>query len=180
LLKKAGCVRVSIGIESGDPGIRNDVLKRHQTDEQIIETFKWAKEIGLKTYSFNMIGIPQENYESILKTIELNRKIQPDYVGVSIFNAYKGTWLYDYCDENNLLKGISSESYFQSSNVIHPRFSVKELKKIRDSFGFEVYKKHNKKRAYIDLIDKKLTRVPLYTKLRSLLIENGIKRLIEK
>ena len=180
LLKKAGCVRVSIGIESGDPGIRNDVLKRHQTDEQIIETFKWAKEVGLKTYSFNMIGIPQENYESILKTIELNRKIQPDYVGVSIFNAYKGTWLYDYCDENNLLKGISSESYFQSSNVIHPRFSVKELKKIRDSFGFEVYKKHNKKRAYIDLIDKKLTRVPLYTKLRSLLIENGIKRLIEK
>jgi len=79
-----------------------------------------------------------------------------------------------------LLKGISSESYFQSSNVIHPRFSVKELKKIRDSFGFEVYKKHNKKRAYIDLMDKKLNKVPLYTKLRSLLIENGIKRLIEK
>jgi hypothetical protein len=54
------------------------------------------------------------------------------------------------------------------------------LKKIRDSFGFEVYRKHNKKRAYIDLIDKKLTRIPLYAKLRSLLIEKGVKRLIEK
>ncbi len=180
LLKKAGCVRVSIGIESGDNVIRNEVLKRNQTDEQIIETFKNAKEVGLKTYAFNMIGIPQENYESILKTIELNRKIQPNYVGVSIFNAYKGTELYEYCERNNLLQGLSSSSYFQSSNVIHPRFSIKELKKIRDSFGFEVYKKHNKKRAYIDLIDKKLTRIPFYNKLRSLLIEKGVKRLIEK
>jgi radical SAM superfamily enzyme YgiQ (UPF0313 family) len=179
-LKKAGCVRVSIGIESGDPKIRNDVLKRNQSDEQIIETFENAKDAGLKTYSFNMIGIPQENYENILKTIELNRKIQPDYVGVSIFNAYNGTELYEYCKEKNLLQGISSSSYFQSSNVVHPKLSVKELKKIRDSFGFEVYRKHNKKRAYIDLIDKKLTRIPLYAKLRSLLIEKGVKRLIEK
>ncbi|MFA7707790.1 MAG: radical SAM protein, partial [Candidatus Pacearchaeota archaeon] len=178
MLKKAGCVRASIGIEAGDSNIRNPVLKRNQTEEQIINTFKWAKEAGLKTYSFNMIGIPYETRESIQKTIELNRKINPDYVGVSIFNAFKGTELYNLCLEKNWLTNTYSASYFQSTNVRHPNFTVKQLKKIRDRFGFEVYKNKNKKRAYIDLIDKKLTKVPFYTRLRSLLIERGIKKLI--
>ena len=180
LLKEAGCVRVSIGIEAGAPYIRNDILKRFQSNKQIIDTFQWAKEEGLRTYSFNMIGVPFETQESIKKTIELNRKVQPDYVGISIFNAFKGTELYDICKKNKWLKDKASASYFQSSNVNHPNFTIKELKKIRDSFGFEVYKNADKKRAYIDLIDKKLTKVPLYTKTRSLLIEKGIKKLIEK
>ncbi len=178
LLKKAGCVRVSIGIESGDPEIRNNVLKRNQTDDQIINTFKWAKEAGLQTYSFNMIGIPQETKESINKTIKLNEIIQPDFVGVSIFNAFKGTELFNYCQENNLLRKENSKSYFQSSNVIHPLFSMQELKKMRDSFGFKVYKKTRTKRAYIDLIDKKFARYKLYNQLRSFLIERGIKKII--
>ena len=180
LLKQAGRIRVSIGIESGDPYIRNTILSRNQTDEQIINTFKWAKEAGLKTYAFNMIGIPYEDGISIKKPIELNEKIQPDYVGVSIFNAFKGTKLYDLCKENDWLKETDSKSYFQSSNVEHPNFTVKQLKRIRDKFGFRVYKKTNKKRAYIDLIDKKFTKVPLYTRLRSKLIEKGVKKIVEK
>jgi len=178
MLKKAGCIRVSIGIESGDTKIRNPILKRNQTEEQILNTFKWAKQARLKTYSFNMIGIPYETKESIKKTIELNRKINPDYVGVSIFNAFKGTELYNLCLKKNWLTNTYSKSYFQSSNVKHPNFTIKQLKKIRDKFGFEVYKYKNKKRAYIDLIDKKLTKAPFYTKLRSLLIEKGIKKIL--
>lgn len=178
ILKKAGCVRVSIGIESGDEKIRNPILKRNQTEEQIINTFKWAKQARLKTYSFNMIGIPYETKESIKKTIELNKKINPDYVGVSIFNAFKGTGLYDLCLEKNWLNKNYSKSYFQSTNVKHPNFTIKQLKQIRDRFGFEVYKHQNKKRAYIDLFDKKLTKVPFYTGLRSFLIEKGIKKII--
>jgi anaerobic magnesium-protoporphyrin IX monomethyl ester cyclase len=180
LLKQAGCIRVSIGIEAGDPFIRNTILKRNQTNEQIINTFKWAKEEGLKTYAFNMIGIPYEDEKSVKKTIELNRKIQPDYAGASIFNAFKGTDLYDLCKKNNWLKEKYSKSYFQSSNVKHPHFTIKKLKKIRDSFGFQIYKKTSRKRAYIDLLDKKLTKLPLYTKIRSKLIEKGIKKIIEK
>lgn len=178
LLKKAGCVRVSIGIESGDPEIRNNVLKRNQTDEQIINTFKWAKEAGLQTYSFNMIGIPQETKESINNTLKLNQLIQPDFIGVSIFNAFKGTELYDYCENNHLLLNENSTSYFQSSNVIHPNFTIKQLKNIRDSFGFHVYKKTRMKRAFVDLIDKKFAKYKTYHKLRSFLIEKGIKKII--
>jgi len=180
LLKQAGCIRASIGIEVGDPNIRNKILKRNQSDEQIIQTFKWAREVGLKTYSFNMIGVPYEDEAAIQKTIELNRKSNPDYIGVSIFNAFKGTELYEVCKKNNWLKPEVSESYFQSSNVNHPNFTIKRLKKIRDQFGFQVYRKINKKRAWIDLVDKRLSKIPAYIRLRSILIEKGIKKIVEK
>lgn len=177
-LKKAGCIRVSIGIESGDEHIRNIILKRNMTNEQIKQTFQDAKEAGLKTYSFNMIGIPEETKETINKTIELNQEIQPDFVGVSIFNAFKGTELYDYSKKHNLLNETNATSYFQSTNIKHPNFTIEELKNIRDTFGFKVYKKSKPLRAYIDLLDKRLTKYETFTKLRSKLIKLGAKKIL--
>lgn len=180
MLKNAGCVRASIGIETGDHHIRNEILNRNMTDDEIINTFKWAKDAGLQTYAFNMIGIPFETKESIQKTIELNRKCEPDYVGVSIFNAFKGTELYDVCKKNGWLLDEDSTSYFQSTNVKHPNFTIKELKRIRDKFGFEVFKKTRPIRAYIDLFDKKFIKVPGYMFLRSKLIKLGVKKVLKK
>jgi len=170
LLKKAGCVRVSIGIESGDEYIRNKILKRNMTEEQIIETFKSAKEAGLKTYAFNMVGIPYETKESIKKTIELNKKCMPDYVGVSIFNAFKGTEIYEICRKNNWLKKGYAKSYFQESNVNHPNFSLPELKRIRNSFGYKVFISYKPLRAMIDLVDRNLSAFSFYIFLRSRII----------
>jgi radical SAM superfamily enzyme YgiQ (UPF0313 family) len=170
-LKKAGCVRVSIGIEAGDPQIRNEVLKRGMTDEQIINTFHAAKKAGLKTYSFNMIGIPFETKESIKKTIELNKKCEPDYVGVSIFNAFKGTEIYEVCRKKNWLKQKYAKSYFRESNINHPNFSEKELKRIRNSFGFKVFSSYNPLRAIVDLTDRNLSQFNSYILLRSELIK---------
>jgi len=170
-LRKAGCVRVSIGIESGDPYIRNKILKRNMTDEQIITSFKDAKKVGLKTYAFNMVGIPFETKESIKKTIELNKKCQPDYVGVSIFNAFKGTEIYDICEKNNWLKKSYARSYFRESNINHPNFSIFKLRKIRNSFGFKVFLSYKPARAFVDLVDRNLSQIDSYIHLRSKIIE---------
>jgi radical SAM superfamily enzyme YgiQ (UPF0313 family) len=171
LLKNAGCVRVSIGIESGDEYIRNKILKRNMADDEIIGTFRAAREAGLKTYAFNMVGIPYESSSSIKKTIELNRKCRPDFVGVSIFNAFKGTEIYSLCKENHWLKKSYAKSYFRGSNIDHPNFSLKKLKIIRNSFGFWVFIAYNPVRAIIDLVDRNLSQMDSYILIRSKLIE---------
>ncbi|HLD11194.1 MAG TPA: radical SAM protein [Candidatus Nanoarchaeia archaeon] len=176
LLKKAGCVRVSIGIESGDEKIRNEVLNRNMSNEQIIETFRWAKEAKLKTYSFNMIGMPFETINSIKKTIKINQIIQPDFIGVSLFNAFKGTEIYNLCEKNNLIKNKTAKSYFRESNV--KSISEKKLQKIRESFGFHVYKYKRPFRATIDLIDKKFSKYPEIQKIKESLLKYGIRKFI--
>jgi radical SAM superfamily enzyme YgiQ (UPF0313 family) len=171
MLKQAGCVRVSIGIEAGDPFIRNEILKRNMTNKQIIDTFHSAKKAGLKTYAFNMVGIPFETQISINKTIELNKNCQPDYVGVSIFNAFKGTEIYKLCQEKGWLREGYSKSYFRNSNIKHPNFTTSQLRSIRNSFGFKVFIKSRPLRAIIDLIDRNLSQIDSYLFLRSKIIE---------
>jgi len=170
MLKQAGCVRVSIGVEAGDEKIRNIVLKRNMTSEQVIKTFQDAKKAGLKTYSFNMVGIPFETKQSIKKTIELNQKCKPDYVGVSIFNAFKGTEVYNLCKEKGWLKEGYSKSYFRDSNIKHTNFTIPQLRRIRNSFGFKVFFKHRPLRAIIDLLDRNLSSINSYIFIRSKLI----------
>jgi len=179
-LKDAGCVRLSMGIETGDSYVRNNILKRNQSDEKIIEAFKLVKKTGLLSHSYNMIGIPYETKESITKTIEINKICKPDFLAVSIFNAYPGTEIYEICKNNGWLKNEKGMSYFQTTNINHPNFTLKELKKIRDSFGYHVFKVSNYKRAVIDLIDKKMLKYKPYVFLRSNLIQCGIKGILFK
>ncbi|HLD07053.1 MAG TPA: radical SAM protein [Candidatus Nanoarchaeia archaeon] len=180
LLGKAGCSRVNFGVECGNEKIRNEVLERSMSDQQIIDTFAWAREAGIKTYAFNMIGIPYETRENIMETMELNRKLDPDYVGVSICTAFPGTPLYDLCRKNGWLDEEYGHSYFQDTNIRHPNFTIDELKQVRDRFGFEVYRKTRPLRAYIDLVDKKFTKYPSYLWLRSTLIRAGVKNVLHR
>ncbi len=176
-LSEAGCDRVSIGVESGDIEIRKHILKRSITDEQIIEGSRLIKKYGMNLYTYNMIGLPQENVENIRKTIEINRKIQPDFLAVSIFTAYKGTYLYDLCEKNGWLdKTITLNSYYSSTNVKHPTIPFSKLKRIRQYFGFNVFIKYNPKRAFIELIDRSLINFRYYSKLRSLYAVNVMRK----
>lgn len=110
MLKDAGCLRIFIGLESGNEFIRADVMNRHMTNEQILNAFDIAHKSGLQTNAINMIGLPGETEEMVWDTIKLNRRIKPTMSCVSIFYPYKGTNLGNYCFE----KGLVNESMYSS------------------------------------------------------------------
>jgi len=99
ILKESGCVHVSIGVEAGDEKIRRSVLHRDMPDKLIIQAFKNAKKAGIKTKSFNMVGLPHETPLTLWKTIWLNLKLAPDSVQTSVYYPFKGTVLGDGCYE---------------------------------------------------------------------------------
>jgi anaerobic magnesium-protoporphyrin IX monomethyl ester cyclase len=87
-LCEAGCLGIGIGIESGSERIRSEVLGRPMSDEIIKSAFSTVKKFGIKTWSFNMVGVPTESAEDLKKTIELNDIVSPDFVRISIFTQY--------------------------------------------------------------------------------------------
>ena len=103
-MAESGCFLVSAGIESGDETIRFEILKRKIRDEQIIEFYDRAHALGLKTASFNMIGIPRESSANFEKTIDMNARIHPNIPWLCFFQPYPGTELWNYCKKNDLLK----------------------------------------------------------------------------
>lgn len=79
-LKAAGCMAIGIGIESGNERIRREVLSRGMSNDRIVRAFQLAHEAGLKTWSFNMVGIPGETLSDFMDTVTLNDRVRTDYV----------------------------------------------------------------------------------------------------
>lgn len=117
-MKEAGLYSVIVGVESGNERIRRELLNRKMSNDQIIRVFKWADELGLETWDFNMIGVPGDTEETIRETMALNRLIRPHHVQVSIFYPFPGTPLHQQCLDEGLTKVDESTSVFHSRPVL--------------------------------------------------------------
>jgi radical SAM superfamily enzyme YgiQ (UPF0313 family) len=118
LLKKAGCVSIAYGVECGNEAYRKKYLNRKMTNQQLIDAFQRTRAAGIKTLSFNMIALPHETYDHIQETIELNRRLKPDFLQWYIFQPYPGTVLYEHCKENDLLLDKQISSYASQKSQI--------------------------------------------------------------
>jgi radical SAM superfamily enzyme YgiQ (UPF0313 family) len=105
LLKEAGCHCVSMGIESGNDRIRNGLLKRRMSQEQILEASRLIREGGLHLTTTNMIGLPTSTLSDDFQTLELNIKARPSYAHVFIFQPYPRTELGEFTREHGWMVG---------------------------------------------------------------------------
>ncbi len=128
LLKEAGCWRVHMGIESGNDKIRNEVLNRNLSKEQILKAFSLCRENGIKLYSYNMIGLPEEDMPEILDTIKLNARIGADMHQISIFYPYKNTRLYDFCQAKGLISQKVVTDYFEDTKLEVTSFKRNQIR----------------------------------------------------
>lgn len=89
-LKKAGCFRVGMGIESGDEAT---LAKMHKgTNKTMIErAFLEAREAGIDTESFFILGHPGESWASMKKTISFAAKLNPTLPIFGVMVPYPGT-----------------------------------------------------------------------------------------
>ncbi|MBI5233286.1 MAG: glycosyltransferase [Deltaproteobacteria bacterium] len=98
-MKEHGCYIIAFGIESGNPDVR-EKIKRPMTNEDIIQTFKDADEVGLLTYAFNIIGHPPETHETVKDTFDLMVKTNPHFAPVFICCPLPGSPIYNLLPED--------------------------------------------------------------------------------
>lgn len=149
-LKEAGCKMIKIGIESGDPNLRKQILNRNFSNEDIIKTFDLAKKFGIKTFSFNIIGAPGETPETVRETVNLNKKIQPDFMQVTAFYPYPMTVLGDLCFKKGYIDKDYEYSYMEKTILKLPTISKGEIENSVKNFKFNVYWSYNKRMALLE------------------------------
>ena len=103
LMRYNGCETVFFGVESGDETIRNEVLKKAITDDDIRRGAAILKQSGITFRTYNIVGFPGESFDDALKTVSLNIEIGTDFPWCSIFMPYPGTRLAAYAREQGYL-----------------------------------------------------------------------------
>lgn len=91
LLKNLGVDGVGMGLELAGSTFREKNLNRFVNEEKIVKAFDLLKKAKIKRTSYNIIGLPEQTEEDILKTIEFNKDIDPDNVTVAFYTPYIGT-----------------------------------------------------------------------------------------
>jgi len=93
-MRKAGCIQISYGIESGSERIRK-ALNKQITPGQVKKAFRLTKQYGILPRAYFIYGSPGETWETVEETVALMAEIKPLSAVFYILDLYPGTDLYD-------------------------------------------------------------------------------------
>lgn len=115
LMKKAGCKSMSLSIETANPKLRETVLNRHMTNEEIKRGYRIFGERGIAIQSNNILGLPNSTIEDDIATVDFNIECGPKQGTIVLAefgtaHPYPGTALGNYCQKNQLFD--SEEGFF--------------------------------------------------------------------
>ncbi len=94
MLKSAGFLQLSLGIETGDP----DLMKTHKPGvyiEEVRDTVRRIQARGLRAKGLFMMGLPGETIASIKKTSDFVISLGLDDMNMSKFTPFHGAPLWD-------------------------------------------------------------------------------------
>jgi anaerobic magnesium-protoporphyrin IX monomethyl ester cyclase len=106
-MKQSGANSIFVGVESGDQQILDNVICKSLDLNRVVQFAKDAKQIGLKTGAFYIIGFPGETKENMQRTVDFALGLKRDYdVGMHLFMATPsyGTRLFKDCKANGYIQ----------------------------------------------------------------------------
>ncbi len=102
LLKEAGCVSISMSIEAANPYLRNEILKRNMSDEQIYRAFEICHRYKINTFANSILALPNSKIQDDIATVLMNIKSKVTFAEFPICHPYPGTQLGEFCRENGI------------------------------------------------------------------------------
>jgi len=122
LLKSINTYYLLLGLESGSQKMLN-VCKKGTTVQQGKDAVHLARNYGIRTHAYILLGLPGETHETLKATEELLEELRPDTVHISVATPFIGTELFDQCcKEGSLQRGSYSghDYYLDESAGIRP------------------------------------------------------------
>jgi len=172
-LKKVGMNWVSYGFESGTEHILEETRKNCKSN--VDDVVKMTQDEGLHICADVMVGLPNEDYETMNRTYDFLVKYNFEWANIYPVFAYPGTEPYKKIKEPESWKTYSLYGY-ECVPAATKYLSPKEVLKFRD----EAFLRYHSRNEYLDMIVNKFgteTREHimrmLAVPLRRKLLENG-------
>jgi radical SAM superfamily enzyme YgiQ (UPF0313 family) len=109
-MKAAGLQRTAFGVETGDADMLVQIDKRIDQDT-IRQAFGNAKEVGIETIGFFIIGLPGDTRDTMQRTIDFAIELDPLIANFSMMTPYPGTKVYEQVRREGRLLLADWEDY---------------------------------------------------------------------
>jgi len=131
VMKENGLRLLLVGYESGDDQILHNIKKGLRTD--IARRFTQdCRKLGILIHGTFILGLPGETTQTIEKTINFAKEINPHTIQVSLAAPYPGTTLYRQAVENGWLQendavNLVNDQGVQLAAISYPHLSKEEI-----------------------------------------------------
>jgi radical SAM superfamily enzyme YgiQ (UPF0313 family) len=161
LMSKAGCMLVSLGIESHDAEVLK-ANKKNLTSGSVEKCLKIFNKYGILTYGYYIFGLEKENKKTALRTIFRSSKSDLDFAAFYSLTPYPGT---EYFRRYN---NLDWKEYFHGkSNIVGYGYLGKRTIKLAIFFAYIFFYAHPKriKKIFEIIIKKNVSK--LFLKVRA-------------
>lgn len=123
IMKKAGCIRFSVGIESVSPKVLKATNKQISMEE-VGQVLKWAKQLGFLIIGNFMIGNLGDTWETVMKSAEYAvQSKEIDIPSFVVLTPLPGTEIFELGKQNDWIRTYNWSEY---------RMNIKELPVMRN------------------------------------------------
>ncbi len=154
-MRKAGCIQISYGVESGSDKIRK-ILNKNIRRDDIKKAFKLTLKYGILARAYFIYGSPGESYKTIQETIDLIHEIKPLSIIFYILDIFPGTSLYEDLkrrtglNDDVWLERIEDIMYFETD----PRLTKDKILRFGEKLRTEYYRSLPEFAKTIELIEQ--------------------------
>jgi len=144
-MRKAGCIQISYGVESGSKKIRT-VLNKKIKPDQIKKAFSLTVQYGILSRAYFIYGSPGETWDTIQETLDLIHEIKPLSMIVYILDIFPGTQLYadlqkrSHVTDDVWLNKMEGIMYFETDPNLSDELVLAFGKKLRTDYYENIHK----------------------------------------
>ncbi|MBI4217170.1 MAG: cobalamin B12-binding domain-containing protein [Chloroflexi bacterium] len=110
-LSRAGCYTLVFGIESGNQRVREQVIGKRFSNEQILKVMGWCRKYAIDVDGFFMIGHPTETEKEVRETVDFMQRSGFNIVGLSIPTPFPGSNLYEIALQAGVVSNDSIDRF---------------------------------------------------------------------
>lgn len=110
-LRNNGISRISINPQTMKQRTL-DIIGRHHTVEQTVESFRLARELGFDNINMDLImGLPEENIDDVRHTMEVLQELGPDNITVHSLAVKRAARLNIYKDRYEKMQMVNTQEH---------------------------------------------------------------------
>jgi len=127
-MKTAGCIELSFAVETINEETQKIINRKKISREKLDDILGYCNEIGIKTFGFFIIGLPQETEKTTKDLIKFSLDIDSYLNEFTIATPYPKTFLREWAEEKNLLilkdyslysgRGVAMKNIFMTDHQL--------------------------------------------------------------